>query len=161
MHIVNFNVLARQGPELGARQPDAEGRRFWNMLHAQTMGDIAVVVDDELNRSIFEQWMMREGFKAQLYEFIGSSDPVVKAEKVHLFMAAYGRNGWYIDNDPRTVALTLSSGITSVLIGSPFTIRPEWENERSITPWDELVASMDEQKLKQQAKVWSYLDDES
>jgi hypothetical protein len=160
MHIVNFNVLARQGPELGARIPDPEGRSLWNMFHAQTMGDLAIVVDENLNKGIFEQWLLREGIKAQFYEFLDSSDPVVKADKVHILKAAYGRIGWYIDNDPRTIALTLSKGIPSLLVGSPFTIRPEWENERSITPWDELVAEMDSQKMKQQAKVWSYLEDE-
>lgn len=130
------------------------------MFHKQSMGHMCVVVDEELNRDIFEQWLMREGYKAQIYEFLDTSDPVVKAEKVHLLTTSFGRAGWYIDNDPRTLALTIAKGIPSLLVGSPFTIRPEWEESgRQIRPWDELVSEMDRQHLKKVQKAWTLAEE--
>lgn len=121
---------------------------------------MAIVYDGEPQKDIFEHWLMQEGFKAATYEVFDTKDPVIKAEKVHLLTTLFGRAGWYVDVDPRTVARTIAKGIPSLLVGSPYTIRPEWEQEKTITPWGELVAEMDRQNLLKTQKAWRELEDE-
>lgn len=129
------------------------------MFHKLTIGNMCLVSDEVHNKDLFETWLIREGFKASRYEFFDSTDPIVKAEKVHLLTTMFGRAGWYVDVDPRTVALTIGKGIPSLLVGSPYTIRPEWEEEKAIRPWDDLVAEMDRQWLLKAKKMWNAGDE--
>lgn len=155
----NFDVLARPGATISTRQPDPDGRNLWRMFHSLTVGNMCIVCDDDIDRTLFEHWLMREGFKASTYDFFDTKDPIIKAEKVHLLSTMFGRAGWYVDVDPRTIALTIAKGIPSLLVGSPFTIRPEWEEAKAIRPWDELVAEMDRQKILKVKKSWSNMED--
>ena len=160
MLLFNFDVIARPNAELVKRQPDPDGRSLWRSFHASTRGNMAIVCDEDYPREHFEHWLTIEGFKPTTYELMDSHDPYIKEEKVHLLSTMFGRSGWYIDTDPRTIALTLAKGIPSLLVGAPYTIRPEWENEVPIRPWDELVAEMDRQKILKVTKTWTDMEEQ-
>lgn len=155
----NFDVLARPASELAKRQPDPDGRALWN-LFSGTLQHMCIVVDEDVDRRIFEHWLIREGLKASTIDFLDSHEPLVKAEKIHHLTTMFGRAGWYVDTDPRTIALTIAKGIPSLLVGSPHTIRPEWEEEPEIRPWDAVVAELDRQKMKKAQRTWENDDDE-
>lgn len=158
--IFNFDVLARPGTEMGARQPDPDGRALWNMFQYQAGLHTVIVADHVSNMEIFQTWLLREGIKASHYEILDSTDPVVKAEKVHLLTTMWGRAGWYVDTDPRTAALTIAKGIPTLVVASPYTIRPEWETEKPPRPWAELVDEMDRQRISKVTRAWNIEQDE-
>lgn len=160
MLVFNFDVLAIPGPDVISRQPSAEGRFLWKAFHTISGGNMAIVCDEEYPSHLFEAWLVRERLKASTYHFLDTKDPAAKAEKVHLFSNTFGRANWYIDIDPRTVALTISKGIPSLLVGAPYTIRPEWETEKPITPWSDLVEEADRQNLRKAQKSWSNWNEE-
>lgn len=154
MILFNFNVLARPGEVLAARQPDPDGRAIWSMLFEKFSGRICVISNVEYDRMQFEEWLKIEQFKASVYEFVDQVDPVLKAERVHTIGASIGRINWYVDNDPRVCAETLKLGIPTLVVASPYIVRPEWGSGRQVKEWDSLVDEMDSQALKAAEKSW-------
>jgi len=155
--VLNFDVLARPGESLALRQPDPDGRAVWSMLFEKYTGRICVVSMDDYNPPQFEEWLKREKFKASSYDFIDQVDPVLKAERIHIIGSAFGRINWYVDNDPRTCSETLKLGIPTMVIASPYIIRPEWDGGRKLKGWDSLVTEMDSQALRAAEKDWREL----
>lgn len=158
MIIFNFDVLARPNNEFGARLPDPEGVKLWLMLHDQTLGRLAVVVDGDPKRDHLEHWLTVNGIKAAMYEILDTDDPVVKADKVHRISMAAGRSDWYIDVDPLTVVETLRLGIPSLLVANPYVVRPEWMESKGPRPWDQVVSEIERQKLIKANKTWGDSD---
>lgn len=154
MIVFNFDVLARPGAELGARLPDPDGIRLWNMLWGQTLGRLAVVVDEEVNIPIFEHWLKVNGIKAAIYEVFDTDDPQIKAEKVHRLSMTVGRSDWYIDNDPEACALTMKLGVPTLLVANPYIVRPEWVGTKQARSWDALVREIDDQAVLRANKTW-------
>lgn len=154
MIIFNFDVLAKPDIELGARLPDPEGMRLWNMFYQQNYGRLAVVVDEDVNISIFEHWLKVNGVKAALYEVLDTTNPQTKAEKVHKLAMLHGRSDWYIDNDPDTCAITLRLGIPTLFVANPYTVRPEWSGIKRARPWTELVDEVNHQAEMRAERTW-------
>lgn len=155
MIIFNLDALARSNHEFGARLPDKEGMRLWHDLHQTHLGRLAVVVNEAPSEAILEHWLKINGVKAALYEVLDTIDPVIIAEKVQRMMFSVGINDWYIDSNPRTVAHTIRLGIPSILLANPYIMRPEWAQERPVTPWNELVEEMDSQAALRAERGWS------
>lgn len=154
MIVFNFDVLARPNKELGARLPDPDGLRLWKMLYEQTLGRMAVVVDESVDLAIFEHWLKLNGIKAAVYDVLDTHDPMIKAEKIHKLSMAMGRSDWYIDNDPVTAAITMKLGIPTLLVCNPYIVRPEWVGTKAQKPWDALVQEIDEQAEMKANKTW-------
>lgn len=154
MIVFNFSVLAKPAENLALRQPDPDGRAIWGAMFEKYMGRIIVVCDEVYDRSQFMEWLKREQFKASMLDFLDVVDPALKAEKVHRIGSAAGRINWYIDNDPRTCAETLKLGIPTLVVASPYIIRPEWDSGRKVKEWGSLVDEMDYQALKAAEKTW-------
>lgn len=154
MIIFNFDVLARPGESLALRQPDPDGRAVWSMLFDKYMGRLCVVSTVEYDRMQFEEWLKREKFKASSYEFIDQVDPVLIAERTHIIGSAFGRINWYVDNNPRVCAETLKLGIPTLVVASPYIVRPEWSDVKRVKEWGSLVEEMDSQALKAAEKSW-------
>jgi hypothetical protein len=152
--IFNFSVVAKPGQSLGERQPDRSGMYIWKMMHDQSIGRICLVVNETYQRPILEDWLKVEGLKPSFYELLDEPSPNLRAEKVHRIGAVFGRPEWYVDNDPLTCAETLKLGIQTLLVASPYIVRPEWSGERTIRAWDTLVEEMDNQALKAAEKTW-------
>jgi hypothetical protein len=128
--------------------------RLWKMLHEQTMGRMAVVVDEDVKRDVFEHWLKVNGIKAAMYDVLDSDDPVVKSEKIQLLMTASGRVDWYIDVDPHTAYHTLRLGIPTLLFSMPYVVRPEWSGYKGARSWDSLVEEIDRQAEQRASKTW-------
>ena len=124
------------------------------MLHDQSIGRICLVVNEDYSKLIIEDWLKKEGIKPSFYEMLDEPNPVLRAEKVHRIGAVFGKPEWYVDNDPRTCAETLKLGIPTLLIASPYLVRPEWSNMKTIKEWGVLVEEMDNQALKAAEKTW-------
>lgn len=154
MIVFNFDVLARPGESLSLRQPDPDGRAVWSMMFEKYTGRICVVSFTEYDRPQFEEWLKREKFKASVYEFVDQIDPVLKAERIHIIGSSFGRINWYVDNDARVCAETLKMGIPTMVVASPYVIRPEWDTGRKVKEWGSLVDEMDSQALKAAEKTW-------
>ena len=154
MIVFNFDVLARPSADLGARQPDPEGRDLWRMFFEKSVGRIVLVVNDDVNRQIFEVWLKKEGFKPALYEVMDTHDPVLKAEKVQLLTTSFGKASWYVDNDPATCARTMRLGIPTLMVCSPWVVRPEWHEQRVPRDWDDIVAETTRQAVIKAEKTW-------
>lgn len=155
MILFNFDVIARPADSLGQRQPDADGRYIWNLFHTQEMGKICLIVNDIYDKELFEVWLKRENFKAAMYEFVDFVDPVLKAERIHTLSGIWGRSKWYVDNDARVCAETLKRGIPTLLVASPYVIRPEWHSPKQIKSWDTLTTELDEQAMQAANRTWS------
>ncbi len=154
MIVFNFDVLARPGDSLATRQPDPDGRAVWSMLFDKYTGRICVVSTTEYDRTQLEEWLKREKFKASSYDFIDFIDPALRAERVHIIGSAFGRINWYVDNDAATCAETLKLGIPTMVIASPYIIRPEWDGGRKLKGWDSLVDEINSQALKAAERDW-------
>lgn len=155
MILFNFDVIARPAETLGQRQPDSDGRYVWNLFHEQEMGRICLIVNDDYDKDLFETWLKRESFKAAMYEFVDFSDPILRAERIHTISAIWGRAKWYVDNDARVCAETLKRGIPTLLVASPYIIRPEWTAPKQIRSWDSLTLELDDQAIKASTKTWN------
>jgi len=154
MIIVNLSVLSRSADIVGSRQPVPEGRAIWAMLFERYMGRLAVISNEEYDRSHFADWLKREGFKASFFECITEPHPDLKAQKIQLLGAAFGRVEWYVDTDPKTCAETTALGIPTILVSVPFIVRPEWDRGKEIRQWDSLVEEMESQALKAAERTW-------
>lgn len=154
MIIVNLSVLSRGADSVGSRQPTPEGRAVWSMLFNQYMGRILVVSDEDYDRSHFSDWLKMAGYKASSFECLYEPLPDLKAQRIHLLGAAFGKIEWYVDSDPKVCAETTALGIPTMLISVPFIIRPEWDKEREIRQWDTLVEEMETQALKAAERTW-------
>lgn len=153
--VVNLDVLAKPGP-MGSRLPEPHGMRLWRILHDQTLGRLALVVDEDVKRDELEHWMKVNGVKAAVYDVLGSKDPQIKAEKVHRILGTTGTpNDWYFDVDPHTAAITLSLGIPTILVSIPYVIRPEWASESQARSWGTLVEELDKQALMRAERDWN------
>lgn len=158
MIVFNFDVIARPSENLGARQPDPEGRDLWRMFFDKSVGRIVLVVNDDVNRQILEIWLKKEGFKPALYEVMDTHDPVLKAEKVQLLTTAFGKASWYVDNDPATCARTMRLGIPTLMVCSPWVVRPEWHEQRVPRDWDDIVEESARQAVLRAEKTWGELE---
>jgi hypothetical protein len=151
-----MDVIARPADMVANRVPDPEGRALWRMFHKETMGRMMLIIDKCDNEEHLEIWLKREGFKAFQYHVLDTTDPVIKADKIHTLSASIGRTNWYIDNDPETCALTLKLGIASIMVGNPYIIRPEWSTSvKEIRPWGTLVDEMNRQAELRAEKEWN------
>lgn len=154
MIVFNFSVLAKPAETLATRQPDSDGRAVWGAFFDKYMGRIILVCNEDYDRAQFAEWLKREQFKASMLDFIEVTDPVLRAEKVHRVGSAAGRIDWYIDNDPRTCAETLKLGIPTIMVASPYIVRPEWDGGRKVKDWGALVDELDTQALKAAERTW-------
>lgn len=154
MIVFNFSVLAKPAETLATRQPDSDGRAVWGAFFDKYMGRIILVCNEDYDRAQFTEWLKREQFKASMLDFIETEDPVLRAEKVHRVGSAAGRIDWYIDNDPRTCAETLKLGIPTIMVASPYIVRPEWDGGRKVKDWGVLVDELDTQALKAAERTW-------
>lgn len=154
MIVFNFSVLAKPAETLATRQPDSDGRAVWGAFFDKYMGRIILVCNEDYDRAQFTEWLKREQFKASMLDFIETEDPVLRAEKVHRVGSAAGRIDWYIDNDPRTCAETLKLGIPTIVVASPYIVRPEWDGGRKVKDWGSLVDELDTQALKAAERTW-------
>jgi hypothetical protein len=158
---VNFAVLAKPGIDFAQRIPDADGLRLWRTLHDQNLGRVAIVVDDDVRSDLLEYWLKSHSIKAAMYEILDSTDPVIKAEKVHRMLGSMGRpNDWYVDVDPRTAAQTLALGIPTLLMSVPYVVRPEWgSSQRTARQWGDLVDEIDRQAIMRAERNWNEPED--
>lgn len=155
MILFNFDVITRPAETLGQRQPDPEGRFIWNLFHEKELGRICLIVNEEYDRTMFETWLKRENFKASMYEFVEFTDPVLRAERIHTLSGVWGgRIKWYVDCDPRVCAETVKRGLPTLLVATPYTIRPEWSGPKQIKSWDVLTSELDEQAYRAASKTW-------
>lgn len=154
MILFNLSVLARPAETLVLRQPDPDGRRLWKALFEQTTGRICLVINEPYDRGSIEHWCKVEGFKPSFYEILDEPVITLRAEKIHRISSTFGRPEWYIDNDPRLCAETLKLGIPTLVVACPYIVRPEWDGERVVKEWSQLVDSMDAQALKSAERTW-------
>lgn len=154
MILFNFSVLARPADSISLRQPDPQGLYIWRMMHDQSVGRICLVVNEDYTKMIMEDWLKKEGIKPSFYEMLDESDPILRAEKINRIGAVFGKPEWYVDNDPRTCAETLKLGMPTMLIASPYLVRPEWSNMKVIKEWNVLVEELDTQALRAAEKTW-------
>ena len=154
MILFNFSVIAKPSETLATRQPDSSGFSLWRMMHEQSIGRICLVVNEDYDKVVFEDWLKKEHIKPSFYEMLDEPSPNLRAEKVHRIGAVFGKPEWYVDNDPITCSETLKLGIPTILAASPYIVRPEWGGTRVIKEWDTLVQELDKQALKAAEKTW-------
>ena len=124
------------------------------MFYEANYGRICLVVNEEYDKDLLEEWLKREGFKPSFYEFVYETQPVLRAERVHRVAAVFGKARWYVDNDPEVCAETLKLGLPTLLVASPYIIRPEWDGNKTMKSWDTLVEEVNRQALKQAMRTW-------
>lgn len=154
MIVFNFGVLARPNKSVALRQPDPDGMRLWRQFHESNLGRLGLVVDEEYEQEHLEHWLRLHGVKAAIHQTLYTDDPVAKADKVHLLMASVGKIEWYLDSDPLACKETLARGIPTILVVSPYVVRPEWHDTKPARAWDELVAEVDRQQTLWAERDW-------
>ena len=154
MIIFNFDVLAKPGKELGARAPEPDGIRLWNMFHEHSLGRLALVVDQDVDRDIFEHWLKVNNIKAAMYEVLDVVAPDLKAEKIQRLAMLTGRSDFYIDRDPLVASQCLRLGIPTLLVLNPYVVLPEWSGQSNSRNWDSLVKEIDRQAIMKAEKTW-------
>jgi len=161
--LIEFNVLARPGPELGARVPDADGMKLFRTFHAYNRGQVGIVTQEDLHeqhkREIFETWLKRENLKASFYDSVhGNRD--LREDKIHRLSTAFGRADWYVDSDVDMCTRLVSRGVKCFVYANPSIILPEWHETKSPRPWDLLAAELDKQAEATHSRDWGqHLED--
>lgn len=154
MILFNFNVLARPAEDFGARVPEPNGVYLWKSMHEASVGRLGVVVDGAVNTALLESWLKINGLKAVMYDVLETDDPLLKAEKIQLMLAAAGGSMMYFDTDPSTVEKTYAMGIPSLLVCTPYVVRKEWTISKTMRGWEDLVTEIDKQVLMRSEKDW-------
>jgi hypothetical protein len=155
----NFDVLAKPGNHLPTRQPDRDGIKLWKMMHEEAIGRLGLVIDGYENTEHLEYWLKSEDIRAATYEQLDlppEGDPVLKADKIQLYMSIWGRADWYVDNDPKVAVELLRLGIPTLMAVTPYVVRPEWSPTTPVKPrdWDTLVEEITKQKIDSTEKTW-------
>lgn len=159
MIIITLDALSLPSEDLGARQPRPETRRLWGALFPYYHGRI-VVLADGINRDgmqgeqILLEWLKKEGYKASMVDITDKKGVQAKVDRLVSLNAVYGRFHWFIDIDPETIAQAAKLGIPSLLAVIPDVVRPEWNSEREIKGWDDLVKEIDSQELAKRERTW-------
>lgn len=154
MILINFDVIASPGRELGARIPRPETRKLWNSLTAGYNGRMAVMATGITNTPVLMEWLKREGYKPTTLDIVEGTHSDIKIERVAAFNAVYGKIDWYVDIDPITVARVAHMGIPTLLLTVPDIVRPEWSEDRLIKSWDVLVEEIEAQALAKAERTW-------
>jgi len=154
MVLFSFDVLAAPNEEVGARQPIPEGRRLWNSFASSYNGRLAVCSTGIRNTPLLMDWLKKEGFKASTVDVVEDASSQSKIDRVTSLNAVYGKIDWYIDIDPAAVAGVLRSGISTLLVSIPHTVRPEWVDGRKVKAWDTLVDEIETQTLAKAERTW-------
>jgi len=161
MILMEFNVLAHPGSELGARVPDPDGIKLFRTFHAYNRGAVGIVTQEDLHdptrKGIFETWLTRENVKASFYEDVGAS-PDVREDKIHRLSTAFGRADWYVDSDVDMCTRLVRKGVKCFVYANPSIILPEWHERRSPRPWDELAAELDRQAEMVSERNWGDME---
>lgn len=154
--IVNFDVVARPGDELGSRVPDPQGIRLWSMFREQNLGRVGLVVnyDHDMKRDILETWLKKEGIKASFYDAVGTNKDI-KREKILQLLSLHGRAEMYVDTDVELCTALIKDGVPCLIYANPTIIRPEWHDMApKRTSWEELSAELDRQALLKAERDW-------
>lgn len=159
MIFFNFNVIAREGAELGSRVPDPEGMTLWRSMHESSVGRIGIIYSGPLDSPhTLEAWLKLNQVKAAMYEVTDTTEPKLCAEKVCLLAASAGGRTMYFDTDPDTIAHTYANGIPSMLVCQPYVVRPEWSSGKVMRGWESLVEEITKQKLARAEKQWGDIE---
>lgn len=155
----NLDVLAQPGDHLPTRNPDRDGLNLWNLFHMASEGRLGLVIDHWQDKEYLEHWLKTHAIRAATYEQLDlpkEFDPAEKAKKIQLYMTAWGRQDWYVDNDPTVAVHMLRLGIPTMLAASPYIVRPEWNPTTPIQPrdWDTLVAELADLHAEENEKKW-------
>lgn len=154
MILINFDVLAVPGDELGSRLPRPETRKLWNSLLVGYNGRVAIMATGITNTPLLLEWLKREGYKASTIDVISTDHPDDKVDRVATMNAAYGKIYWYVDIDPITVAKVAHMGIPTLLLTVPDIVRPEWVDDRVPKDWASLVEEIESQALAKAERNW-------
>lgn len=142
MIIIDIEVLMKEGPELGSRQPNPDGMSIWNILKISTSNSMVLLVPERMRGTILHAWLNRASMGPINIDYHRAETSVEKASIVKLLMSQYGSMDWYVDIDPGTITETIKLGIRSLLVTSPHVI----EVPPPRITWDEMVAEIDRQK---------------
>lgn len=157
MIVVTFEVIAHRVEELGASQPNKHGRKLWNLFFSAYNGRICLLVNDvaKHQHQLVMEWLKRENFKPGSIDFHWEKGSENRLDRVRALHATHTNIDWYIDTDPEAVAKVIKDGIPTLLVSVPFTIRPEWEEPRTIIAWDKLSNELENQALKKAEREWT------
>lgn len=156
MIVITFDVLATRSKDIGASQPTKEGKRLWNLFFGPYNGRICVLADgiEKHKQPLVLEWLKRENIKAGSVDFHWEQGPDVRLDRVRAIHAAYTKIDWYVDTNPEAVAKVIRDGIPTLLVSVPYTVRPEWDEPRTIRGWDILSTELDTQALRKSEREW-------
>lgn len=156
MIVITYEVIANRHVNIGSSQPSKHGRRLWNLFFGAYNGRICVLINniEKPHYEIAMEWLKRENFKPGSIDFHWEKGSENRLDRVRALHAIHSKIDWYIDNDAESIAKVLKDGIPTLMVSTPFTIRPEWEEDRVIVGWDKLSEELNNQALKKAEREW-------
>jgi hypothetical protein len=156
MYVFHLDSLAHPHEELIQRLPRRTGLLLWRNLHESLLGRMGVVLTEEAPADKLETWLRIHNIRAAIYEILDPSLAPIDEQLENVMRINGQRAGdLYIDVDADRSASMLRRGVPTLLLGDPYVLRKEWEDEGVSRPsWDELVAEMDRQAVLKSKKEW-------
>jgi len=134
---------------ISANESVGEGRILYDALKSQYR---IVIMSDHPDSDAVKSWLIRErlsGF-AFVYGYdrsSGLSPAEWKVAKIRE-LQSHGHNiGFYIDGNPETVRHVVELGINAILVAYSGKLPGLYGREREITPWYDLVATVEEHAM--------------
>lgn len=156
MYLFHIDALAHPHEEFSHRLPRRNGLLLWRNLYDAVLGRTGVVLTEDIKTDHLERWLRVHNIRASVYEVI---DPELApvGQQIETMMIKNGQRAgdMYVDVDADRCAALLQRGISVMLLGDPYILRKEWNEEALDRPsWDELVEEMDRQAVLKSKKEW-------
>jgi hypothetical protein len=144
-------VVSEVGVPLHEAGPTLFGRRLYTTLH--NAGESVVMLSSDTNRSLVQEWLLREGF-ADYVKLLTRDDPTMdqavwKIQSVHGLVSAGHHISYMVDKDPRVLAKVSEMGVPTLLalhaMDSPGRLH---DGDMAYESWDTLVGSIEAESLR-------------
>ena len=156
MYLFHIDALAHPHEEFSHRLPRRNGLLLWRNLYDAVLGRTGVVLTEDVKPEYLETWLRVHNIRASVYKVIDPALGPIDMQVERMMISNGQRAGdMYIDVDADRVASLLKRGVPTLLMGDPYILRKEWNEEQVARPsWDTLVEEMDRQAVLRSKKEW-------
>lgn len=142
-------LTAGANPSITQGESVAAGRLLYDSLKSQYR---VVILSEYPDVEAVRGWLIRE--RVTQFAFVhtydrgsGLSPEAWKVAKVKELQAQGHHIGFYVDGNPNTVAEVMELGINGVLVAYSAKVPGAYGRDRAITPWYDLVSTIEEHAM--------------
>lgn len=126
-----------------------------HMLYDNLRQGYSIVLLTHHERDLVDTWLRKEGIQgyATVMSYAASAGVLSlsawKATQVRTFRQNDSSVAWFVDTDPSAIEAVYLEGVATMMLSNPHFTRPEFrpDAERHIRPWNQLVTTIETERL--------------